>query len=422
MEMLSIARAMSAPNSGLEIKDRTWLKITFPNAFLGSDMVDWLNKNVQGLGVYKDARKYAENMLKSGYIRHTLNKNSFSKQCYYTFSDMVVFIPSAENLSLDDGEQVDNYGLAAAENSQHNPSQFLPLAQNTVSYGVFEACASMQDNASHQASNFQSMASSCSDQLSQASGPIHISNFQQHMQAKGQQQQPPLFYSNQQQLAQQLLNHPPFVPQPPSSGQASNFFNQFEQANHHLRAASSNSSETQSSLNTISTRDTAIGVGSGGLMSTNNLSNNLSNNLPNNQSNLSNMSKAMPSNQTTGFSNLLSSNGYTNGLASGNGLPASSGGLSNGASSSAFAGNGLPNVLSSSGLANNLSSNFNSLSAFTSAQQVSSQMNGNQMNGNQMNGNQMNGMSNLAFNMSKMHLDHTHSSQTASGNSGFVQN
>lgn len=35
MDMLSIARAMSAPDSGLEIKDRTWLKITFPNSFLG---------------------------------------------------------------------------------------------------------------------------------------------------------------------------------------------------------------------------------------------------------------------------------------------------------------------------------------------------------------------------------------------------
>ena len=48
MEMLSIARAMSAPDSGLEIKDRTWLKIIFPNSFLGSDVVNWLYSNVQG--------------------------------------------------------------------------------------------------------------------------------------------------------------------------------------------------------------------------------------------------------------------------------------------------------------------------------------------------------------------------------------
>ena len=108
----------------------------------------------------------------------------------------------------------------------------------------------------------QSLASSCSDQLSQTSGPIHISQFQQQMRV--QQPPPPqsqqLFYSNQQQQAQTLLHHPPFAPQPSSSNQASNFFNQFE--SNQLRAASANSSETQSSLNTISTRDTAIGVGS----------------------------------------------------------------------------------------------------------------------------------------------------------------
>ena len=145
MEMLSIARAMSAPDSGLEIKDRTWLKITFSNAFLGSDMVSWLYRFVQGFGSRKEAKKYAVNLLKNGYIKHTLNKSSFSEQCYYTFSDLVVFIPSVENLSLDENERPENYGLPM-ENSNNNPSQFLPLAQNTVSYGVFEACPSMQDN------------------------------------------------------------------------------------------------------------------------------------------------------------------------------------------------------------------------------------------------------------------------------------
>lgn len=144
MEMLSIARAMSAPDSGLEIKDRTWLKITFQNAFLGSDVVSWLYNFVQGFGSRKEAKKYAVNLLKNGYIKHTLNKSSFSEQCYYTFSDLVVFIPSVENLSLDENERPENYGPETTENN--NPSQFLPLAQNTVSYGVFEACPSMQDN------------------------------------------------------------------------------------------------------------------------------------------------------------------------------------------------------------------------------------------------------------------------------------
>ena len=88
MEMLSIARAMSAPDSGLEIKDRTWLKITFSNAFLGSDMVNWLCRFVRGLDSRKQAKKYAANMLKNRYIRHTLNKSSLSEKCYYFFSSI----------------------------------------------------------------------------------------------------------------------------------------------------------------------------------------------------------------------------------------------------------------------------------------------------------------------------------------------
>lgn len=33
--MTSVVRAMAAPDSGLEIRDRMWLKITIPNAFIG---------------------------------------------------------------------------------------------------------------------------------------------------------------------------------------------------------------------------------------------------------------------------------------------------------------------------------------------------------------------------------------------------
>ena len=33
--------------------------------------------------------KYAASLLKAGYIRHTVNKTSFSEQCYYVFGDIV---------------------------------------------------------------------------------------------------------------------------------------------------------------------------------------------------------------------------------------------------------------------------------------------------------------------------------------------
>uniref|UniRef100_A0A672V276 Dishevelled segment polarity protein 1 n=1 Tax=Strigops habroptila TaxID=2489341 RepID=A0A672V276_STRHB len=36
----------------------------------------------------REARKYASSMLKHGYLRHTVNKITFSEQCYYVFGDL----------------------------------------------------------------------------------------------------------------------------------------------------------------------------------------------------------------------------------------------------------------------------------------------------------------------------------------------
>lgn len=56
--------------------------------FVGSDLVGWLHAHVIGLGDRRDARKYASLMLQMGLIRHTVNKHSFSEQCYYVFGDI----------------------------------------------------------------------------------------------------------------------------------------------------------------------------------------------------------------------------------------------------------------------------------------------------------------------------------------------
>ena len=37
--MAIVVRHMSAPESGLEIRDRMWLKINIPNAFIGKIMI-----------------------------------------------------------------------------------------------------------------------------------------------------------------------------------------------------------------------------------------------------------------------------------------------------------------------------------------------------------------------------------------------
>lgn len=33
--MMVVVKAMASPESGLEVRDRMWLKVTIPNAFIG---------------------------------------------------------------------------------------------------------------------------------------------------------------------------------------------------------------------------------------------------------------------------------------------------------------------------------------------------------------------------------------------------
>ena len=49
--ILAITKKMRHPDSGLEVKDRIWLKLKIPNAFLGSDLVEWLHEKVEGFQV-----------------------------------------------------------------------------------------------------------------------------------------------------------------------------------------------------------------------------------------------------------------------------------------------------------------------------------------------------------------------------------
>ncbi|XP_073089093.1 segment polarity protein dishevelled homolog DVL-1 isoform X3 [Manis javanica] len=54
----------------------------------GADVVDWLYAHVEGFKERREARKYAGGMLKRGFLRHTVNKITFSEQCYYVFGDL----------------------------------------------------------------------------------------------------------------------------------------------------------------------------------------------------------------------------------------------------------------------------------------------------------------------------------------------
>lgn len=84
-DIKEIIQHMKMADVGLEIKDREWLRITIPKAFLGSNLVNWLRRNVYGFNNNRDAEKFASRMLKDGYIRDPISKKSFSSKSYYTF-------------------------------------------------------------------------------------------------------------------------------------------------------------------------------------------------------------------------------------------------------------------------------------------------------------------------------------------------
>ena len=130
-DMDTIVRAMAEPDSGLDIRDRIWLKIPIPKSFLGSDLVNWLFEHVDGFVNRNDARKYASSMLKAGYIRHTVHKLTFSEQCYYVFGDL--YAQGLSQLTLD--EEPEDYESVSDQTStdrRSGDSLLTASRQNTV--------------------------------------------------------------------------------------------------------------------------------------------------------------------------------------------------------------------------------------------------------------------------------------------------
>lgn len=120
--METICRAMQQPQSGLDIRDRLWLKIILKSSFLGSDLVHWLYKHVDGFIDKQDAKEYACALLERGYIRHPvvgLLTRGFSKSCYYVFGR---FNNNNDNNHMDDDE------------SQINEMSQLTIGESTINY------------------------------------------------------------------------------------------------------------------------------------------------------------------------------------------------------------------------------------------------------------------------------------------------
>ncbi|KAL0852717.1 hypothetical protein ABMA27_012549 [Loxostege sticticalis] len=127
MDVAQVVRAMLNPDSGLEIRDRMWLKITIPNAFIGADVVDWILQHVAGIADRRDARKYASHMLKAGFIRHTVNKITFSEQCYYVAGELCADM-AALRLRSGDADSLASDTLAPLPNPNMMGPGYMPYA------------------------------------------------------------------------------------------------------------------------------------------------------------------------------------------------------------------------------------------------------------------------------------------------------
>nr|AID23674.1 dishevelled-2 [Hofstenia miamia] len=140
-DIISVIRAMQHPASGLDIKDRMWLKITIPNAFLGHNLVGWLFDHIDGFTDRREARKYASKMLKDGYIKHTTGKLHFSEQCYYIFNQDLL-IPHMNNLSLRDPTEADEEKDQLCPLPQYSnswiPPQYTGYQPRTAGYSMGE--------------------------------------------------------------------------------------------------------------------------------------------------------------------------------------------------------------------------------------------------------------------------------------------
>lgn len=194
---LAITKRMAEYDSGLDVRDRMWLKIAIPNAFLGmshkswhskfihdsltgSDVVDWLFNHVQGFGDRREAKKYASQLLKQGLIKHTISKGSFTDNCYYTFGEGISSIPGVNGLRIDDDQcsERDTNLLLAQQGSPWHQQQVsrafsrlqMPFWEGeTVNYGVFGAQPEPEIRMPRPPSE---TSSSGADQRSQISGPF----------------------------------------------------------------------------------------------------------------------------------------------------------------------------------------------------------------------------------------------------------
>lgn len=134
-----MVEVMAAPGSGLDIRDRKWCKLEVPMSFIGSHLVDWLFKHVQGFRKRKEAYKFAEEMLKLDYIKPDPYRKGFCERSTYV---MGVECADYTRLRAPDGgfKSAQSQTSSASGHSNNNnvfppsmyPSQMKPNQQSAL--------------------------------------------------------------------------------------------------------------------------------------------------------------------------------------------------------------------------------------------------------------------------------------------------
>ncbi|CAI2334191.1 unnamed protein product [Caenorhabditis sp. 36 PRJEB53466] len=140
-----VVEMMAMPGSGLDIKNRTWLKIPIPMSFLGSDLVEWLLDHVEGLRERKTARNYAAELLKLKYIAHVVNKVTFTEQCYYVLGDECADYARFRN---EDGGPKYQWTIGINGMSANGGSVMLPPPHLPGPSGAFKGTSMVSDGES----------------------------------------------------------------------------------------------------------------------------------------------------------------------------------------------------------------------------------------------------------------------------------
>ncbi|XP_065889506.1 segment polarity protein dishevelled homolog DVL-3-like isoform X2 [Dysidea avara] len=157
--MTQVIKALQRPNGGIQLRDHKWLKMTINNSFLGSDLVEWLYVNVEGFFDRRHARKYASLLLKHNFINHTVNKITFSEQCYYVFgtNQQADVLPSElQNLRVGgssdsaDGDTIGPlpYNFPWSHSSHSDEQSFPPPYESKGSPSLYKSTKSSKSSSS----------------------------------------------------------------------------------------------------------------------------------------------------------------------------------------------------------------------------------------------------------------------------------